>query len=108
MVLREPPRGRCRPFYDEPMPTPSDDAALSERARRVLDFEREWWGHSAAKERHIRAEFGWAPARYYQVLNSVIDDAASRAYDPILVGRLHEVRDARAERRRTRRDTVAS
>ncbi|MFN3707580.1 DUF3263 domain-containing protein [Microcella sp.] len=90
------------------MANPADASALSERARRVLEFEREWWGHSAAKERRIRAEFGWSPARYYQVLNTVIDDAASHAYDPILVSRLHEVRDARATRRRTRRDTVAS
>ncbi|MGY6497350.1 MAG: DUF3263 domain-containing protein [Microcella sp.] len=90
------------------MSTPSDDDTHGARARRVLDFEREWWGHSAAKERRIRAEFGWSPARYYQVLNAVIDDAAAHAYDPMLVGRLHEVRDARAEQRRTRRDIVAS
>lgn len=84
------------------------EASLPERAERVLEFEREWWGHSPAKERRIRAEFGWSPARYYQVLNAVVDDAAAFTHDPVLVGRLREVRDARDVKRRTRHDAAAS
>jgi hypothetical protein len=76
---------------------------LDERAQRVLEFERAWWGHSGAKEVGIRREFGWAPARYYQVLNAVIDTEVAVQYDPVLVGRLREVRGLRAVRRRTHR-----
>jgi len=77
--------------------------ALDERARRVLEYERVWWGHSGAKELGIRREFGWTPARYYQVLNAVIDMDVAVRYDPVLVGRLREMREPRAELRRTRR-----
>ena len=79
---------------------------LDDRAQRVLEFERQWWGHSGAKEQRIRVEFGWTAARYYQVLNAVIDTDVAVRYDPVLVGRLLEVRDDRAERRRTRRPHV--
>jgi hypothetical protein len=83
------------------MDAPADP--LDERAQRVLEFERTWWGHSGAKELGIRREFGWTAARYYQVLNAVIDTEVAVRYDPVLVGRLLEVRDGRAQRRRTRR-----
>lgn len=79
---------------------------LDERAQRVLEFERAWWGHSGAKELGIRREFGWTAARYYQVLNAVIDTEVAVRYDPILVGQLRDVREPRAERRRTRRATA--
>ncbi len=76
---------------------------LDDRARRVLEFERDWWGHSGAKEQSIRREFGWTSARYYQVLNAVIDTDVAVRYDPVFVGRLRAVRDDRAQQRRTRR-----
>jgi hypothetical protein len=77
--------------------------ALAEPARRVLEFERDWWGHSGAKELRIRRDFGWSAARYYQVLNAVIDTEVAVRYDPVLVGRLREVREQRSQQRRTRR-----
>lgn len=80
--------------------------SLDERAKRVLEFERQWWGHSGVKERHIRAEFGWTPARYYQVLNAVIDTDVAMRYDPVLVGQLLTVRVERARRRRAGRPEV--
>ena len=76
---------------------------LDDRARRVLEFERDWWGHSGAKEQNIRREFGWTAARYYQVLDAVIDTEVAVRYDPVFVGRLRVVRDDRAQQRRTRR-----
>ena len=79
---------------------------LDERAQRVLEFERVWWGHSGAKEQSIRNEFAWSAARYYQVLNAVIDTEVAVRYDPVLVGRLRAVRDERAHVRRTRRPGV--
>lgn len=86
------------------MDAPAD--LLDDRAQRVLEFERIWWGHSGAKEQSIRREFEWSAARYYQVLNAVIDTEVAVRYDPVLVGRLRAVRDDRAERRRTRRPGV--
>ena len=79
---------------------------LDEPARRILEFERQWWGHSGAKELRIRREFGWGAARYYQVVNAVIDTDVAARYDPVLVGRLREVRQQRSHERRTRRATT--
>jgi len=83
------------------MTAPAD--ALEEPARRVLEFERGWWGHSGAKELRIRRDFGWSAARYYQVLNAIIETDAAVRHDPVLVGRLREVRQQRSVQRRTRR-----
>lgn len=99
------PGSKVPAFYPDITMTTRPEV-LDDRAQRVLEFERQWWGHSGAKEQRIRAEFGWTAARYYQVLNAVIDTAVAVRYDPVLVGRLREVRDDRAERRRTRRPPV--
>jgi hypothetical protein len=68
----------------------------------VLSFEANWQSHSAAKEEAIREVFGFPAARYYQVLNSVIDLPAAVRHDPMLVGRLQRSRDARANARASR------
>ncbi len=83
----------------------SDDAGkghastLSERDRRILDFEREWTRPAGAKDDAVRQEFGLTVTRYYQVLNTVIDSPAAIAYDPMLVRRLQRVRDTKARER---------
>lgn len=74
-------------------------AALSERDRRILDFEREWARPASAKDGAVRQEFGFSITRYYQVLNSVIDSPAAIVYDPMLVRRLQRLREARARER---------
>lgn len=74
--------------------------ALTERDRHILDFERRLWRHPGAKEQAIRAEFSLSSARYYQLLNAVIDSPAALVYDPMLVRRLQRVRDARVAARR--------
>ena len=84
-------------------PHTGPSAALSERDERILTFERQWWKHAGAKEEAIRAEFGLSAARYYQVLNAVLDAPGAIAFDPMLVGRLHRMRDARTEARSARR-----
>jgi hypothetical protein len=84
-----------------------DDASpstLSERSMRVLRFERQWWKHAGAKEEAIRSEFGLSAARYYQMLNTVLDEPQALAFDPMLVKRLHRLRDARTEARASRSD----
>ncbi len=46
---------------------------LSDRDRVILAFESRRPGHSSAKEEAIRAELQLTPARYYQLLDRVID-----------------------------------
>ncbi len=83
-------------------------AGISERDARVLDFEREWWRHAGAKEEAIRQAFGLSAARYYQLLNVVIDTADALRYDPMLVSRLLRARDARTTARASRSFTTPS
>lgn len=80
--------------------TPASTAStLPERDRRILDFERDWTQHAGAKEDAVRAEFGLSTARYYQLLNAVIDSPAAVVYDPMLVRRLQRMREARMSAR---------
>jgi hypothetical protein len=68
----------------------------------MLAFERQWWRHAGAKEEAIRAQFGLSAARYYQVLNAVIDSPEAVRHDPMLVRRLQRARDARTHARAQR------
>ena len=77
-------------------------STLDARDRAILDFEREWSQHVGAKEEAIRAELQLTPSRYYQLLGRVIDTGEALAYDPMLVGRLRRMRDAREAARRAR------
>lgn len=88
----------------DPQPTPSGGASLSDRDRAILAFEAHWWQHAGAKEEEIRGRFGLSAARYYQVLNGLLENPLALADDPLLVGRLRRVRDARVEARAARRD----
>jgi hypothetical protein len=78
------------------------DSPLPERDERILSFERQWWRHVGAKEEAIRSQFGLSAARYYQLLNAVIDAPAAERYDPMLVRRLQRARDARTKARAER------
>lgn len=81
------------------MPDAVDTARLSGRDEAILGFEHEWWRHGGAKDEAIRREFGVTAARYYQLLNALIDSPAAVAHDPMLVRRLLRVRDARTSDR---------
>jgi hypothetical protein len=81
--------------------------SLSERDQKILDFEQSWWKYAGAKEAEVRERFGVTLTRYYQVLNSLIDDPAAAAYAPLVVGRLRRLRTARANQRRARRQGFA-
>jgi hypothetical protein len=83
-------------------PEESASAELTERDARILAFERQWWRHAGAKEEAIRADFGLSAARYYQVLNALLDSPAAIVHDPMLVKRLRRMRDARTEARSAR------
>jgi hypothetical protein len=67
--------------------------ALSERDRAILDFERTWWTEPGPKDAAIRARFGVSPARYYRLLQDVLDAPDAMEYDPLVVLRLRRLRD---------------
>jgi Protein of unknown function (DUF3263) len=75
------------------------DQSLDERARSILDFERGWWQRRGPKEGAIRSRFGLSAARYYQLLNRLIETPEALRYDPMLVKRLRRLRVARRKRR---------
>lgn len=75
---------------------------LTERDLAVLEFERVWWRHAGAKEEAIRGSFSMSPARYYQIVDSLIDRPEALRHDPMLVGRLQRLREARVARRAAR------
>ena len=88
---------------EQPRPDDAADPGLTERERDILAFEHRWWAHAGAMDEAIRAELGLTPARYYQLLNAVIDSPAAVRHDPMLVHRLQRVREARMSRRTMRR-----
>lgn len=73
----------------------SGTGGLSDRDAQVLRFEQRTWRYPAAKDEAIRAEFGLSPARYYQLLNVLIESPAALAAEPVLVGRLSRLRASR-------------
>jgi len=83
-------------------PDADEPTGLSARATAILAFERDWWRHAGAKEEAIRAQFGISAARYYQLLNTVIDSPDAVRHDPMLVRRLQRARDARTAARASR------
>jgi hypothetical protein len=76
---------------------------LSDRDRRILEFERQWWKYAGAKEQAIRDLFDMSGTRYYQILNGLIDTPAALQADPMLVKRLRRMRAARQRARSARR-----
>ncbi|MFC4146551.1 DUF3263 domain-containing protein [Micromonospora mangrovi] len=88
---------------DEVAPADADAgpaAGLTERERRILAFEQQWWKHAGAKEQAIRDTFGLSATRYYQLLNALLDHPAALAAEPMLIGRLRRLRSSRARNRR--------
>ena len=77
-------------------------AALLERDKRILAFERRSWPSPGAKELEIRESFAVSSTRYYQLLNELIDRPEAAAFDPVLVKRLRARRARRARRRSVR------
>ncbi|MEU8971830.1 hypothetical protein BIV25_13555 [Streptomyces sp. MUSC 14] len=66
---------------------------LGTREKSILALERRSFAGPGAKERAIREELDLAPVRYYQLLNSLLDDERALAHDPVTVNRLRRVRD---------------
>lgn len=72
---------------------------LTDTETAVLDFERDWWLHPAAKETAILERFGWSAARHYQVVAALLERPEALAYDAMTVKRLARLRDRRRARR---------
>jgi Protein of unknown function (DUF3263) len=81
----------------------AETGELSERDRKILEFERHWWKYAGAKEQAVRDLFEMSATRYYQVLNALLDRPEALAADPMLVKRLRRLRAARQRARSARR-----
>lgn len=90
------------PAEDAPAAGAPDTDSLTERDVAILAFERRGWRHAGAKEAGIRTEFGMSAARYYQLLGVLIDSPLALVHDPMLVKRLHRLREARLHARALR------
>lgn len=75
---------------------------LSERDRRVLDFEGSWWLYPGPKDRAIDDYLEMSASRFYQAIRRLIDDAAALAYAPLTVRRLRRMRRERLDQISTR------
>ena len=78
------------------------DPALSERDRKMLEFERQWWKFAGSKDEAIRQQFDMSGTRYFQILNDLIDRPEALAADPLLVKRLRRMRSSRQKARAAR------
>lgn len=72
---------------------------LTDHEHAILDLERTWWKYPGAKETAVRDQFDLSMTRYYAALNTLIDQPAALAHDPMLVRRLRRLRDTRARQR---------
>ncbi len=70
---------------------------VSERDRKVLDFEGSWWLFPGPKDRDIRDYLGMSATRYYKAVRRLIDDADALAHAPLTVRRLRQMRSERLE-----------
>lgn len=77
--------------------------SLSERDAMILDFEDEWYLANSSKEAEVLDRFSLTSARYYQILNSLIDTPEALAYRPLLVKRLRRLREQRQRARSAQR-----
>ena len=78
---------------------------LTERDKAIIDFERSWWNETGPKEALIRDRFELSAARYYQILNELLEMPEAYEHNPLVVRRLQRLRD---RRRRARHDVQAS
>ena len=77
-------------------------STLTDLETHILDFERNWWRFAGAKESAIKDLFDLTAARYYQLLNDLIDRDDALAASPMLVKRLRRLREARMQARSAR------
>lgn len=81
----------------------NSEVGLTERDAAILDFEDSWFTSAVPKEQAIMERFSLSSARYYQLLNNLIDGPEALAYKPLLVKRLRRMRSQRQAARSARR-----
>ena len=81
----------------------AEPASMTFTWQDVLEFERDRQRSTVAKDLAVRKRFGISPARYYQLLNRLIDRPEVLQYDPMLVQRLRRLRETRRRTRFARR-----
>ncbi|QDM56385.1 helix-turn-helix DNA binding domain protein [Gordonia phage Sidious] len=72
---------------------------MTDDDRAVLDFAARRWNRSGNQADAIRAEFDMSVTRFWQRVNTLLDDPEALAYAPQLVNRLRRIRSTRAQRR---------
>ncbi len=72
---------------------------LTDVEKQILDFEHNVWRFAGSKEEAIRRRFGISAARYFQMLNSLLDFPEAMTYDPMVVRRLRRLRRSRRRAR---------
>lgn len=77
-------------------------AGLTDRERRILEFEQQWWNYRGSKDEAVRKEFGVTGTQYEQLVNALINKPAALAAEPVLVKRLRRLRNARRAARTAR------
>jgi hypothetical protein len=70
---------------------------MSERDRKVLDFEGSWWLFPGPKDRDIREYLDMSATRYYKAVRRLIDDGDALSYAPMTILRLRRMRSDRLE-----------
>ena len=70
---------------------------VSERDRKVLDFEGSWWLFPGPKDRAIREYLEMSATRYYQAVRRLIDDDEAFTYAPMTLLRLRRMRNDRLD-----------
>ena len=76
-----------------------EPAELDPRSQQILAFEKRWWRQAGSKEQAIHDAFNLSATRYYQLLNTLLDNPLALAHDPLVVQRLRRLRASRSRRR---------
>jgi hypothetical protein len=76
---------------------------LTDRDRAILEFEESWPKLDASKEIRIRSTFSLSAARYFQLLNALIERPEALQFKPTVVKRLLRQRGHRVAQRAARR-----
>lgn len=75
---------------------------LAERDRAILQFENAWTRDAGKKHEKIRATFDLSAARYYLLVNRILDDPETLEAFPVEVARLRRLRESRLNKRANR------
>ncbi|AWN05061.1 helix-turn-helix DNA binding protein [Gordonia phage Easley] len=72
---------------------------MTDDDRAMLDFAALRWRHSGNQADAIRTESDMSVTRFWQRVNTMLEDPDALAYAPQLVNRLRRIRSTRAQRR---------